>query len=390
MEPIALQRLRVLLPFTQFLAKIGVPIEHALERARMPLDLDGQKDAYVPIRLQVQFLHEMIVCGGVDDLGLRVAHRVGVGFVSDALRAELMTALTLHQGLHVLCGHIHRESSLTRIWIVAKPGQGESGDYPKDRSKSDIKSDTKSASNTGTDSNSPAATDLGTTRVYHHGPISVGTPVHRHMDWARTMLIIAVVRLFVGQHWTPTQIQLAGDGPPGDTAAALFPNTLLTVSDGPGFVELPTALLSLPIASAPSTRYADDQPTWPSSPGIDFSGSLIQLMQTYLPAGYPNVDLAAELAGTSARSLQRRLREQGTSYRQVIQRARFELACHLLRDPGLRVLDIAYALGFDDPSNFARSFRQIAGVGPEQYRQELLVQDAKTRPGTQVGRDNSA
>jgi len=369
MDPIPLQRLRVLLPFIQFLEKLGVPVEPALERARMPLDIAGQKDAYVPIRLQVQFLHEMVVRSGVDDLGLRVAHRVGAGFVSAALRAELMAALTLNQGLQVLCSHIYRESSATRMWMVAKPAEvpSEHGSKPVSHSSA--------GPDTGPDSPPPA--DLGATRVYHHGPVSVGTPVHRHMDWARAMLIIAVVRLFVGQHWTPTQILLAGDGPPGNTAHALFPTTVLTVSHGPGFVELPTALLSLPIASASLPDSANDQVIWTSSPGVDFAGSLIQLMQTYLPGGYPSVDLAAELAGTSTRSLQRQLQEQGTSYRQVIQRSRFELACRLLRNPGLRVLDVAYALGFEDPSNFGRSFRHIAGIGPEQFRQNDLAPAAE-------------
>jgi AraC-like DNA-binding protein len=362
MEPIALQRLRVLLPFTQFLERLGVSVEPALERARMPLDLEGQKDAYVPIRLQVQFLHEMIVRGGVDDLGLRVAHRVGAGFVSDVLRAELMAALTLNQGLHVLSHHIYRESSLTRIWVVSRPA---------DAVKSTIGS-------------VPA---LDAVRVFHHGPVSFGTPVHRHMDWARAMLIISVVRLFVGQHWMPTRIQLAGHGEPGDTACALFQNTLLTVSDGPGFVELPAALLALPLASKPLSRPTAGQSPATIAPSSDFSGSLLQLMQTYLPNGYPSVELAAELSGVSKRSLQRQLREQGTSYREVIRRARFELACHLLRDPGLRVLDVAYALGYEDPSNFGRSFRQIAAMGPEEYRRQMPVQGAGTltRPDTGLG-----
>jgi len=353
MEPIALQRLRVLLPFTRFLTELGVSVEPALERARMPLDLDGQKDAYVPVRLQVQFLHEMIIHGGVDDLGLRVAHRVGAKFVSEALRTELALAATLNQGLHVLSRHIHRESSLTRIWMVAKPVDPAQPTKP----------------------HSCSMAELDAIRVFHHGPASVGTPVHRHMDWARAMLIIAVVRMFVGPQWMPTRIQLAGAGEPGNTACALFPQTRLTVGTGPGFVELPAALLPLPFLGEPPPLPPPGHASAATVPGRTFTDSLVHLMQTYLPSGYPNVELAAELAGVSKRSLQRRLREQGTSYREVIQRARFDLACHLLQDPGLRILDVAYALGYEDPSNFARSFRQIAGMGPERFRRDLATEE---------------
>jgi len=209
------------------------------------------------------------------------------------------------------------------------------------------------------------------------------------MDWARAMLIIAVVRMFVGPQWMPTRIRLAGDGEPGNTACALFPHTRLTVGTGPGFVELPAALLPLPFigepprlsTAGPTTGYSSTA----TAPGRDFADSLVQLMKTYLPSGYPSVDLATELVGVSKRSLQRRLREQGTSYREVIRRARFELACHLLRDPGLRVLDVAYALGYEDPSNFGRSFRQIAGMGPEEFRQNLLTQETALPTDTETG-----
>jgi AraC-like DNA-binding protein len=371
MEPIALQRLRVLLPFTRFLTELGVSVETALERARMPLDLDGQKDAYVPIRLQVQFLHEMIAHAGVDDLGLRVAHRVGAGFVSDALRTELASAATLNQGLHVLSNHIYRESSLTRIWVVTQPP--------------------KKAEQTEQAKPPPCScAGLDAIRVFHHGPVSFGTPVHRHMDWARTMLIIAVVRMFVGLQWMPTRIQLAGEGEPGNTACALFPQTRLTVSTGPGFVEFPTALLALPFIGEPPPLSTAGHSTAATTPGRDFTDSLICLMQTYLPSGYPSVEMAAELAGISKRSLQRRLRAQGTNYREVIQRARFELACHLLRDPGLRVLDVAYALGYEDPSNFGRSFRQIAGIGPAEFRRNPPTQETGSPPDIDTGPgDNS-
>ena len=75
--------------------------------------------------------------------------------------------------------------------------------------------------------------------------------------------------------------------------------------------------------------------------------------------------------GISKRSLQRRLQQQGTSYRELIGRARFDLACHLLRDSGLRVLNVAHALGYEDSSNFGRAFRQIAGMGPIEFRRTL-------------------
>ena len=101
-------------------------------------------------------------------------------------------------------------------------------------------------------------------------------------------------------------------------------------------------------------------------------------MQPYLSTGYPSLELAAELTGTSKRTLQRLLLASGTSYRQLVQRARFGLATHLLTDPAYRVLDIAVALGYRDPSNFGRAFRRIARIGPEEYRLSSMSREAES------------
>jgi AraC-like DNA-binding protein len=51
-----------------------------------------------------------------------------------------------------------------------------------------------------------------------------------------------------------------------------------------------------------------------------------------------------------------------------VQQARFETAAHLLQDSQVKVIDAAYAAGYDDPSHFTRAFKQLAGVSPRRYR----------------------
>lgn len=53
-------------------------------------------------------------------------------------------------------------------------------------------------------------------------------------------------------------------------------------------------------------------------------------LPAYLPEGYPSIELAAQLAGTSVRSLQRKLRQAKISYSEVVQKTRFETAAKLL------------------------------------------------------------
>lgn len=61
-------------------------------------------------------------------------------------------------------------------------------------------------------------------------------------------------------------------------------------------------------------------------------------------------------------------REQGCTFREFLQRTRIEAAADQLRSSGHSVIDIAGAVGFNDPSHFTRQFRLYMGVTPSVYR----------------------
>jgi AraC-like DNA-binding protein len=81
----------------------------------------------------------------------------------------------------------------------------------------------------------------------------------------------------------------------------------------------------------------------------------------------------AEVIGLSGRTLQRRLRQNGRTYTDVLQEARFELAAEMLVDPSARVIDVAMAAGYESPQHFARAFRRLAGVSPTAYRRTAMA-----------------
>jgi AraC-like DNA-binding protein len=87
-----------------------------------------------------------------------------------------------------------------------------------------------------------------------------------------------------------------------------------------------------------------------------------------LSEGQPTVGQLADELGVSSRTLQRRLREEGTSFAQVLEDLRRQLAPVLLRDDSLAVYEVAYLLGYSDPSAFFRAFRRWHGVSPADYR----------------------
>jgi len=82
----------------------------------------------------------------------------------------------------------------------------------------------------------------------------------------------------------------------------------------------------------------------------------------------PTLDELARLIGTSARTLDRYLRKEGSGFRDLAVRVRIDRARKLLREAELPISQIAYRLGFSDVANFTRSFRRETGFSPSEFK----------------------
>jgi len=89
-----------------------------------------------------------------------------------------------------------------------------------------------------------------------------------------------------------------------------------------------------------------------------------------LPAGEPTEETAARSLGMSLRNLQRRLEEEGTSYRKALNETRRDIARSYLDEGHTSVTEIAFLLGFADTSGFSRAFRRWTGLSPRAYIQD--------------------
>lgn len=83
--------------------------------------------------------------------------------------------------------------------------------------------------------------------------------------------------------------------------------------------------------------------------------------------GFGIAQMARRL-GLHARTLQRRLRDEGEAYAELQARVRYRLALRDLDDPQLSLETISERLGFSDRRSFTRAFTRWAGVTPSRYR----------------------
>ena len=81
-----------------------------------------------------------------------------------------------------------------------------------------------------------------------------------------------------------------------------------------------------------------------------------------------NLEHVAKTLDMSARSLRRKLREENSSFRQLVDELRRDLALRYLRDTDLTVEDIAEAVGFSDVANFRHAFRRWTNATPQEFR----------------------
>ncbi len=97
--------------------------------------------------------------------------------------------------------------------------------------------------------------------------------------------------------------------------------------------------------------------------------SMIQLIE---PA-FPSIEQVAKHLNMSLRTLQRRLQEEGVSYKRLQEEVRKGFALGYLRNPELSIGEIAYLLGYRETSAFSRACKRWLGQSPQQWRAEALA-----------------
>ncbi len=104
--------------------------------------------------------------------------------------------------------------------------------------------------------------------------------------------------------------------------------------------------------------------------GVTLAERLKQHLVARSPLGQaPDMTSIARDLGMSERSLRRRLSEEGTSYKAIVNEAFGKAATWLLSDSKRTIQETAHAMGFSDPTAFHRAFKRWTGMTPKQYRE---------------------
>jgi AraC-like DNA-binding protein len=87
----------------------------------------------------------------------------------------------------------------------------------------------------------------------------------------------------------------------------------------------------------------------------------------------PDLDKVADTLHLTARTLQRRLENEATTFRQISASLKKEISYLLISHKQYSVADISLVLGFSEPASFIHSFTKWYGHSPQKYRQQLAL-----------------
>jgi AraC-like DNA-binding protein len=182
----------------------------------------------------------------------------------------------------------------------------------------------------------------------------------------RTRLVLSVVRMYTDSEWIPKELGLPVGVNFGSAVQETLYNTHIGRTPSYGWIRLPRRVLTSPLNIRSSKETFPAAPI--TEPEKDLEGALLQFLQPYLPNKSPNLLDAADMAGMSTRSFQRILRQNGTSYRDIVLRHKFNKACELLQQQDLKIVEVALRIGFEDHSHFSRFFKSFSGLTPKEYQ----------------------
>lgn len=155
-------------------------------------------------------------------------------------------------------------------------------------------------------------------------------------------------------------------------AEDLFRCTVTYDAGWAGFT-LPAALLDLPLKMADPVSFREAELICQREldklkQKVSMSARVrrVMLEKQY---GFPSLNVTARLFHLTPRTLHRRLLEEKTAFKEILEEVRHTLALEHLKTRSMSIEEIAYTLGYTDMANFRRAFKRWESMPPSQYRE---------------------
>jgi AraC-like DNA-binding protein len=174
-----------------------------------------------------------------------------------------------------------------------------------------------------------------------------------------------------GPNWNPLEVRLAHRKPDDVAPFRRFFRAPLRFDAEENALEFFADSLRRPLPAAePELRRLLQQQidALEARHGDNFPDQIRSVLRTALLTGHGRADQVAALFSVHSRTLSRRLDAYGTSFQELVDESRFEIAQQMLRDSAMEIGRIAELLDYAGASAFTRAFRRWTGTTPAQWR----------------------
>jgi AraC-like DNA-binding protein len=206
-------------------------------------------------------------------------------------------------------------------------------------------------------------------------PVNPGDPVTRERVVGMLAATVSFGRWLVGEAFQPRRVAFTHEAPGEAAEYEEFFGCPVVFGDPRNCTVYPPAVTRLVVPTASEDllallrERANRMLEGLSRGGI--ASRIASLLASQLDSAVPEKAVIAAQLGMSERTLQRRLREEGTTYQATLDRTRHYLARDLLRNTQIPLAEVAIQLGFSEPSTFFRAFKRWEGATPGQYREAV-------------------
>lgn len=205
-----------------------------------------------------------------------------------------------------------------------------------------------------------------------------GSPMPPFLIGFEICFIIRLIREATGKRVVPSEVVLRNPPEGHDPEIDSYIGIELKKGDR-DYVSFSRADMDLPFREHDDMKWAEFAPDiFRAVYKLEDKGGCSRAVQSalikLLPSGSAELDDVSRELGISRRTLQRRLLEEGTSFREETQRVREKIALYYLEYTEYTVENIAYLLGYTEYNSFVRSFKLWTGCTACRYRKEIRKQ----------------
>jgi AraC-like DNA-binding protein len=206
-------------------------------------------------------------------------------------------------------------------------------------------------------------------------------PLHPQRTELSIALALRMAREATGLHLVPVEVFFAHDAPADSTEHREFFGSPIhfssgvngmVFSDADGARRFQAADAALGAVIRRRLDKALDKLDQPAAASTSVAAHVRRLLVDGMGQEQPSAMTIGREIGLSARTLSRRLGEEGTSFRAIQDEVRHQLALALLGDASVSIAEVAFFLGYAEPAPFHRSFKRWTGTTPQLHRKAMV------------------